>query len=139
MPTLTPTFKVTSCPTNAFRAVGGVVTMGTVSSALSRSTIENPFPPAIFRTRFKPTGSAVWPSLFLPHAITVPSDFSAKLWCCPAAIATTPLNPLGTVACPKSLAPHATTVPSDFNTRLWALPTATSTTPLKPLGTAVWP
>src|SRR5882672_9906744 len=76
------------------------------------------------------------PSLLAPHAITVPSPSSARLWSSPAEIATIPLSPLtatglvlqGTVlkpadgqvsgpvvvpspSWPYSLSPHATTVP----------------------------
>src|SRR2546425_809550 len=71
-----------------------------------------------------------WPESLRPHAETVPSFFSAKLWNRPPAMAFTEdrlltgtgvfellLVPLPNW--PKPLVPHAETVPSLFSARLW--------------------
>ena len=48
----------------------------------------------------KPAGMLHCPYAFPPHATTVPSDFSARLWYSPAEIATTPVKFVGTLHWP---------------------------------------
>src|SRR3990172_12358551 len=77
------------------------------------------------------------PRSFNPHAQTVQSDFTARLWT-PAAMATASLMPLTwkgillsllvpSPNCPELFHPHAQTVPSDFTARLCSAPAAMAT------------
>src|SRR5579864_4743410 len=87
------------------------------------------------------------PSALYPHAHTVPSLFSAKLWLPPAAMAATPVSALTATGvllsvsvplpnCPQALNPQAQTVPSPFNAKLCPAPPAMVATPESPLAWA---
>src|SRR6266496_2953305 len=76
-----------------------------------------------------------WPTLFLPHAQTVPWDLSARLSSSPAAIAVTPVRLFTFTAkvafvvvplpsWPLRLSPQAQTVPSDLSATLCPRPAA---------------
>src|SRR4029078_481882 len=77
-----------------------------------------------------------WPLKFLPHAATVPSEHSTRVWPPPAAIDTTVLPESTPVvstntgtellllplwpSSPLPLLPHAATVPSEHSARQWS-------------------
>src|SRR6185437_7377913 len=93
---------------------------------------------AVERFVFVPSPS--WPSLFWPHAQTVPSLLSAIEWSAPALTIVAPARPFTCTGrsllvplvpspiWPYWFQPHAQTVPSDSIARLWSRPPAMATT-----------
>ena len=86
-----------------------------------------------------PADTFVWPKLFVPQAVSEPSDNKARLCIAPAATAVTLLNPNGGLAWPASLRPQPATVPSPSNARLCSVPPATARAFVKVAGIEVWP
>ena len=74
-----------------------VVIVGNNAASLTALLCKKP--EEIDRTRdCAATGTVVWLLAFIPHATTVPSDFSARLWNPPASTETTSVSPPGGVA-----------------------------------------
>src|ERR1700674_1600561 len=89
-------------------------------AAISTTPLPAPSPlTAIGDDRLPVVPSPSWPARLSPHANTLPSDFSARVWAPPAAIFSTPSRPiaLGTErkmsvplpSCPDELSPQVQT------------------------------
>src|ERR1700694_5512730 len=109
-------------------------------AAISTTPLPAPSPlTAIGDDRLPVVPSPSWPARLSPHANTLPSDFSARVWAPPAALLSTPLRPiaLGTErkisaplpSCPDELSPQVQTVPSCFSATVNWSPTATARSP----------
>ena len=109
-----------------------------VPSDLSASECAEPAAMSI--TPESPAGTVDWPELFWPHAATVPSLRSARVWLpvVPLAMSVTPARPAGTFAWPLiALPPHARTVPLARRATLCELPAATWTTVVAATGIVI--